>query len=673
MTTLQTEIDKKFMAAQEARMSADSRWYTAAAFLFGKQWIGYDAESKRFFEGAAPSWRVRVVANMIFPTIRQLVAKVVRQDLSAVCIPYTRDEQAKSTSKVAGKIIKAVLEKNIIRKLSFEMALNIFTFGITFVKVFWDGKQKAYMPGAEGEKQDAVLTPEDDRMADEMGMPNLSEIMGQERELFQKSLEGDMEALMTGQLSPQMPAEEFAIGDVVVENLRPDFIYIDPLAESVQEARHLFLCKIRSKEYVQERYGVDVEEKDVTLPNPQQSIDNLLNTGVESTKGILVKEYWERKSSQYPNGRFIVMANDKIVKEGDNPYSDIGCDIPFEQINYFAPLNNLYSTSIVEQLIPLQKEYNRLRSDVVEHEKVMMRGKWLIPIGCNISKNSLTSEPGEKVYYDPRGGTPMAVAGTPPPAQIWGHISHVKSEFNDIAGLHEVSRGKVPSGVRSAAGIMFLQEQDDLQLSIVNSFLQEGFLGICKKIVKLARKYYKEDRLLKLTGRGSQIEIFQFKEGTLDKDDFDIFVEFGSKVPFSYVARQQFIMSLWDRGIIRDGDKILKLLEFTVADEIYQSSENDELQARIENHSMTQGQQVIAEDFEDHMVHIKIHNEFRKNPDFKQKPREMQELFREHVNYHQQFIAIQMAAMMEQQGGRPPAGMGQADKKPPPKGERAEL
>lgn len=642
------ELEDKFSKAKEARLSADDRWYMSAAFLFGKQWIGYDADAKKFLNTPVPSWRVRVVANMIFPIIRQLISKVVRQDLNAICVPLSKDESAKSSARVASKIIKATLDKNKIRKMAYDIVLNIFTFGLTYIKVFWDAKEKAFMPLAKDEKV-STLTPEDDRLADELGLPNLSGLIEQEHENLMAELEERM-PLPIGAFEGQF--EEYEIGDIVIENLRPDFVYLDHLATTVDEARYLFICKLRSADYVKERYGVEVKEKEVVLPTPQQSIDSLLQTGSKGTKtGVLVKEYWERKSSEYPNGRFIVLANEEIVKEGDNPYADIDNELPLVQINYFPPLNNLYSTSIVEQLIPLQKEYNRLRSDVVEHEKVMMRGKWLVPIGCNISKNSITSEPGEKIYYDPRGGAPTAIAGTPPPAEIWQHILSVKNEFNDIAGLHEVSRGRVPSGVRAASGIMFLQEQDDIQLSVINAYFQEGFLEICRRIVQLARKYYKEDRLLKLVGQGNSIEIFEFKQGAIKNDNFDIQVEFGSKTPFSYVARQQFILSLWDRGIIRDENKILKLLEFTVEDDIYKSTEPDEIQARVENYQMQEGQMCIVEDYEDHGTHIRMHNEFRKNINFKKLPREIQELFREHVNIHQQFIMAQMAMMMEQQAG----------------------
>lgn len=648
-TNLIQELDQRFSEAKDARAGNDLRWYMSAAFLFGKQWSAFDPVNKSFGEQRAPTWRARVVANMIFPTVRQIVSRIVKQDLSILCLPVNKNEKNKSASRIATLVIKHVLAKNNIKKLAYEVALNIITFGVGYLKTYFDSAEYASIPSgfAPANRAAEIITEEQDLLADAVGLDAVPEEVSDAINL-------------TGDLAPiqpeQLDARVAKIGDIVIESLRPDFVYVDPIAQNIEEARYVFIVKVRSKEYIRDRYDEVVEEQDIVMPSNQTNIDNLVSSGGgKQPKGILVKEYFERPTYDYPNGRHIVIANDKIVKgergDEENAYAKLSknCAIPLSQFNYFPTMNNLFTTSLVEQLVPLQKEYNRLRSDVVEHERVLMRGKWLIPIGCGVSQNSLTSEPGEKVYYDPRGGVPMAIPGTPPPPAIWQHILSVKNEFNDIAGLHEVSRGRVPSGVRSASGIMFLQEQDDIQLSITNTLLQEGFLDVARKVVSIAKKYYKEDRILKLSGKGTQIEIAEFKTGVLNDSAFDVFVEFGSKIPYSFVARQQFILSLVDRGLIQDRERIMKLLEFTSEDDLYESTEYDELNARAENQAMAEGQMVMANDYDDHMRHLKAHDAFRKNPEYKQLPQEVQQIFLQHINFHREFVSIMMAGMQEAQ------------------------
>lgn len=654
------ELEMKFEEAKQARSNADARWNIFAAFLFGKQWSLYDQSEKKLVEQKAPTWRARVVANMIFPIVRIIISKIVRQDFSVICSPLNKSEKDKSAARVGTQVIKYVFEKNKIKKLAYEVAINVLTYGISYLKTYFDTTEYADIPLKEDRQPMAMghqFSPDDRGV----------EIIHEEQALLDEAADsGEVPPAVsdainiTGDMPPlqfeQFVSKPVKIGDVVIESLRPDFVYIDPLATSVEDARYAFIVKVRSREYIQSRYGFDLEEQEVILPSGQDSIDGLVSpVSRRNQKGILVKEYFERPNNDYPDGRHIVIANDKVVKgeQGDeaNSYAKISpsCAIPLSQFNYFTTMNNLFTTSLVEQLIPLQKEYNRLRSDIVEHERLLMRGKWFIPTTSNVSQQSLTSEPGEKVYFDPRGGPPIASNGVPPPPAIWNHIQAVKNEFNDIAGIHEVSKGRVPSGVRSAAGIMFLQEQDDIQLSVTNALLQEGFLDVARKVVDIAAEYYKEDRLLKITGKGTQIEIVQFKEGVMRKGSFDVVVEFGSKVPYSFVARQQFVLSLVDRGLIQDRERIMRLLEFSTEDELFESTEYDELNARTENQSMSQGQMVMVNDYDDHMRHMKIHDAFRKNPDFKMLPQEIQEIFFEHINFHKKFIATMMAQMQEQQ------------------------
>ena len=665
------EINSRFEDAKNYRLPLESKWYTNAAFLFGNQWNKYDPINKTFEETKSPSWRQKVIANMIFPTIRQIVSKLIRQDLSILAMPIPKTEDAKTKARIATKTIKHVFSKNdMASQLAPQIALYVLTFGVAYVKTFFDAKEYADMPVKEEENNRVpqILYKEMDAIADLEGKDDITQLLATGGDTDPLKLTaGNLPPLDLGDIYSSHAAQ---IGDICLEVLRPDFVYLDPVATSEKDARYAFIVKVRSKEYIYDRYGIEVEEKDViNVSNSSFNIDSILRKEATRTvKGALVKEYWERKNYKYPSGRHVVIANDKVVKDDINPYSEISdqtLGIPITSFNYFPTLGNLYTTSLVEQLVPLQKEYNRLRSDVVEHERVMMRGKWLVPTTANVPQTAITSQPGEKIYYDPRGGAPVAIPGTPPPAELWQHIINVKNEFNDIAGIHEVSRGRVPSGVRAASGIMFLQEQDDMQLSVTNLLFNDGFLDIANKIIKLASKYYIEDRLLKIVGKGSDYEVAIFKGGQqIDDNDLILNIEFGSKIPYSYVARQQFILSLADRGLITDRSKLLKMLEFPTEDDIYESAEYDEINARIENENMAQGTMVVVQDYDDHLKHLSVHDNYRKNPDFKKLPQQIQQIFYTHVEYHRRFIALMMASQQQQQENAPGANKDKQTKQP---------
>jgi hypothetical protein len=130
-------------------------------------------------------------------------------------------------------------------------------------------------------------------------------------------------------------------------------------------------------------------------------------------------------------------------------------------------------------------------------------------------------------------------------------------------------------------------------------------------------------------------------------EDVDAKVQAGSSLPQSRVAKQEFIISLWEQRIIQDPKVVLKLLEFGDVEGIYDDIDLDTSQAQRENELMKQGQYEEPEDFENHEVHIYEHNKFRKTEEYDALPDEIKQLFAQHVAVHQSFLQ-QQGGMMSQ-------------------------
>jgi len=594
---LKDKLQKNFDYADTYKQNYDKQWYMNFNFVFGQQWVNWSEKEESFVTIPQPNWKreLRVMANRIFPTVRTVITKLLGKKVDITILPNKDDETINATAIVGQKVVQSILTKH---NNMYDIGFDLVTYGMSYQEITFD-------PFA-----------------------------------------GDL-------IDKNEIGEETFLGDINISHLTPFEVWIDPLATSVKDARWYFTIKIRDIDYVKDTYGIEVKPTTITLPMILQRVENYYHKKTYTqTNGVVLKQYYQKASKEYPNGLKVLIANDEIIKVDDNPYRDNKGEpyLPIVECPFFIKNNQLNSTSLVEHLIPLQKEYNTTRTEIMLQERLMTKGKWLIPISCNVSKNSCTSEAGEKIYYDSRGGQPQQIQGVAPSPEYWNHINFVKGEFDDVAGLHEVSRGKVPSGIRSYKAVAYLQEQDDSLLSITYFNLINMYKDIAYMILNQAKTFYKEDRLLKIVGKNNQFEVFEFKKGSLDNiDQTSILIEEGSKMPHSMIARQGVVMDLWQAGIINDRNKALKLLEFSTEQQVFDDTKLDELNAKTENEEMSKGVQVEVTDYDNHPIHVEIHNKFRKGAEFKKLDNQIKQMAQLHIQTHQKLIDLQMMKMMELQ------------------------
>lgn len=424
------------------------------------------------------------------------------------------------------------------------------------------------------------------------------------------------------------------LGDVVIDYCSPLELYIDPLARSLNEASWVIHARVRTTEYVEMKYGVKVsgEEVETTYllgePTPGLRTEGLFPVAV-------VKEYWERPNAKNPRGKYVVFTANKILYEGDNPYADI-CPIPFAMMKHIPVPGRLYGNSVVTYLRHINVLYNKIRSDIAENTTKLSNPPLIAPI--NSLLNTPTMEPGEIIYYNPlslQGGQIRQLEFEPYPTQVMNTLIRLLQERDDISGINDVSRGIVPRGVRSGQALAYLLEQDETRLAVTAAQYEQMIEDTLRMVLHLARNYYDVARLIRLMG-DENVTLFK---GNDIPADADVRVEAGSTLPKSSAVLQDYLMQLWDRGIITDPRLLLRLTHYGSTEEIISDLELDSSQAQRENNRMAAGETVEVYDYQNHVVHIAEHNRFRKTAEYEKLSEERREQFAQHVEKHKQFLA----------------------------------
>lgn len=622
-----------------ARATIERNWYLNLCFYFGRQYVVYRQNSGQILGTSgglivppAPYYVSRPVINKIRPIIRTEISKLTSQKPSAYVVPASSEDKDLFAAQAGEQIWDSVYRQYKLHQVFKRAIWWNQVCGNGFIKCYWDQDQI-----------DNSSTP-----------PQPGKFC----------------------FSPETPFHIFV----------PDF-----REQELENQPFVIHAQLRSKNWVQTNYpGADYNNASGAEEILEDTWLNLIGaTGVKGHEQVLILECWVKPGHdpEFPDGAMFTVIGDTIVQSYEGwPY--LHDNFPLAKLDHIES-GKFYSDSTIVDLIPLQKELNRTRGQIIEAKNRMAKPKLIAERGAIIPQQ-ITSEPGQVIEYEPGYPAPVMLKMEPLPAYVTQELERINQDINDISGQHEISRGQNPTGVTAATAISFLQEQDDTKLASTFSSIEAAYEKLAFLTLSYAQQYWDVPRLIKIVGNDASFDAMSFKGSDL-RGNTDIRIEGGSALPTSRAAKQAFIMDLMKMGFI-DPAKGLEVMEIGGLQKIYESVQQDVRQAQRENLKMAaitpdlmmQYSQEIAmqppqidkatgmptppplivpvNTWDNHAIHIERHNSYRKSQAFDNLSEESKTLFEAHVNTHQQAMAIQ--AFQQMQNGQMPTGSPVAETAP---------
>ena len=576
--------------------------YLNISYYLGKQWVKLDKNAGKIVEPPMEPWQVRFVANKIQPIVRTELAKITKNKFAMFVNPATSDDSDIRSARVAEKLVEWLEYELSLQDKDRENCLWGLCTGISFVKPFWNTNKGREFSDGDG-----------------------------------KTLhEGDVDCCV-------VPIFE---------------LKFDSSCSKWDEITWVCHEKIRTVSYIKDVYGVEVQAEDgISATNLYDAKLSALSTrgeGVEYRKlenSAIVHEYWEKPSVDYPLGRRITTCGDKVLLYeediGFGASDDSERELPFFPFCHINIPGRLYPTCLVEQLIPLQREYNKSRSQIIENKNLYGNPIMLAPRGS--LDEEPTNEPGQFIEYNPMGnGKPEYLLPPMMSADVYKNIDILDSELEFVSGQHETSHGTTPTGVTSGTAIGYLQEQDDTKLGPTIANYISCKQKYMRYLLKMIQKMYDVERTVRIAGDNKRVETVSFKGA--DLTSIDVRVNEGTMYQTSKAAMQDFVIKMVQYGLLlptneRDRQLIMKVLEFGIIDDVYSEMEQDTAQAQTENAKFEHGDiSPDVRDFYNHEAHVKEHNKLRKSELYAGMAPELKAAIDAHVDAHMQYLMNQMLA-----------------------------
>jgi len=622
-------INKQYDNMRNDRTQTQYQWELNLSFYFGQQNVVArqvptpNGTTRRLWTPPAPYWRARPVINKIRPLIRTELSKTTSQRPSATVNPASSDDADIFAAQAGEQIWDSIYRRKKVRVTLRRAMFWTLVTGNGFIKSWWDEK--------------AI-----DRDSDQYG-------------------------------------------DICISQETPFNIFApDLLAQDIEDQPYVIHATTKTAEWVQMNYQTDLMGRPVR-PNVKSANDlmdahilRFTNKQSSLPDKVLCLEMWVRPGavSIFPEGGVVTVLGDQVVS-GSEGWPYIHKEYPFIKLDHIET-GKFYSDSIINDLIGPQREFNRTRGQIVEAKNRMAKPQLLAQQG-SINPAQITTEPGQVIFYKAGMQPPQPMPLQALPQYVTDELTRIQMDFDDISGQHEVSKGRVPPGVTAATAINFLQEQDDSKLAGTIDSIEEGMEKLGHQVLSFAVQFWDTPRMIKVTGSDESFDAMTLQSADL-RGNTDIIIEAGSALPTSKAAKQAFVMDLMKMGFIQPEDG-LEVMEMGGITKLYENIKLDARQAQRENLRMQRitpemiqmqmmsvmqtaapgqpptpqvdpetGQPLLppplvpVNTWDEHELHIAVHNKYRKSQSFEMLPDHLKGIFEEHVKQHVISLGIQYQA-----------------------------
>lgn len=597
---LVNELKQDFYNRREARKPLELQWRLNMNFYNGNQYCQIAPNGELEEYGKQFFWQEREVYNHIASIVETRIAKLTRTNVSLSARPMSGDDADINTAKMSSKIIKAVCEEsNLTRLINTAVSWSEVT-GTCFFRVIWNGEKgriigndKAGNPIKEGEVEMSVIPP---------------------FEIF------------------------------------PDNLCVSKL----EECMSIIHAKAYNIKEIEDAWGVRVEGEEVNV----FSIDNSMIGGglgyeasvpnIISQSGkdyCLVIERYERPSKDFPQGRHMAIAGDKLLFCNDLPFVnsiDNTRTFPFCKIICLEKVGNLFGTSIVERMIPLQRSYNAVKNRKHEFLNRISMGVLAVEDGSvdldNLEEEGLS--PGKVLIYRQGSAPPRLMDSGNIPNDFAAEEDRLLNEFITISGVSELSKYSQTFSSMSGKAISLLVQQDETRLSIASSSIRQAIMQISEFVLRLYKQYATNPRLKRVCGDNGDVELAYFNSNNLQSENLAFDTE--NEMTDSLVGRRTMALELINMGLLVDESgkisnrnklKILELMGFGNWEAMRDISECHRKKAAKEN---LHAEKSIGDcdELDDHEIHIDEHLKIMLSDSTSKK---VADKLRAHIKTHKQW------------------------------------
>ena len=610
------DIEKKINYGLELRRPFERQWIMNLAFISGNQYTAFNVAAHVLHKIAASPNKVRAVDNIILPKWIREVTNLIKARPRITVVPNSTQEEDIAAAKMAAKAAEWYYTNKLLKKKIRKLAIWIYSTGNAFLDDLWDPK------GGR---------------------------MGVNKRSGELEYEGDVDGSVWSPMEIVVPCR-FGTDDI-------------------HKLPWIAKYKRKDLDWIAANYKRGDLVKAQQLSSNYISLESMLAgivgaPGVNKADSAYVVNLYIQPCKEFKRGAFFAASNGIVFEKRDYPFGEY----PIEHFKDIEYPGVFWGEAKTTHAIGLQRSWNDEVSSIQEFNKRVGKPKLRSPMGSNMAVIPDDNH-GEVIEYKPvLGHKPdyMTIQGLSP--SVKENMERITFSLENLFSQHEVSRGTNRSDIRSGEMVDLLLEQDAHGAIPSFAVFEESLQSHLTRILQRMQVGYTAERTIKLGNTDDDLEVISFKGADL-RQNSDVRIVKESSLPQSKAARKAEVERQFEKGMLGNPQdsktrrKALRMIDDSIVDDIYYSEKQDEQLANYENREMLLGREVIANDYDNHQIHIEELDRVRKSVKYhKLKTKSLiaftkvDLLFSQHRQQHIAFINEQMQKQMmlaaAQKGGK---------------------
>lgn len=611
------------------RSALERQWTLNANFLVGNQYCEVNPY-RGDIEQLRPVWEWlnRETFNNIAPLIETRIANLKKINYMMKVKPATNELEDYAKADISTGILQYTQKASDFESKKDTMIYWNELCGNCFWLSWWDSNK--------GDKY-AVETVVD---VDDKGMTRKSE-----RAYYQ----GDLDyGLIT-------PYEVF-----------PESIF----KQGVENQRSIILEQVKSVDDIYDLYDINVEGSDIETfeltpvasgggQGYENTVISIGHRTAENAEKVIT--YFERPSKHRPDGLMAIIVGDEhLVYYGALPYSKI----PIIQVVCHEVAGQFFGKSTIENLIPLQREYNRCINSIHEYVGRLPIGSFLVEEGSidieEYEEHGL--ECGALLVY--RNGTnpPVPIPNGQLPSEVMQERYNLKNDMEYVAGVSQLMvSGNAPQSNMSGTAISNLMEIDNTRLSLTGSHIRNSIRKLAVQWLEIYKKYATTRRVVNYVGLNDIGKALIWSSEDINSYDVDYVTE--NELLMSEEMQKQRFFEAFNLGLFTDNtgripervkNQALEFMKIGNYSELLSLNTLQIQASQRENALFESGSVPKVSEFDEHEIHIEEHMRYVLQMKFrllKYKKPDYAAALENHIREHKMAVQMQQQqAMMAMQG-----------------------
>jgi len=364
-----------------------------------------------------------------------------------------------------------------------------------------------------------------------------------------------------------------------------------------------------------------------------------------------------QETADSPGGRFTLATRKAILIDGARPAA-FPYTSPLSTFEFVRLPGRPHGSTPQEALNPVQRAHNDSHARIKEHVNLLTNPKSVIDAASGIKANQFTNAPGENYVVTRRPNVPAIEFVQAPQlgADVYKQLELQTLEFDVIGQLPSKNEG-IP---KDASGelIKELRFDDDRFLGPTVRRGADEYGRHIQNWMVLLPLIWDEQKILSYAGddnvaRTKVVMPYMFEKGMVN-----VIPDVESMLPEGRGEKQKQVLAQYNLGLL-DGPpgtpeaikKFYELAHFPHMSRTSKPGGIDRVTAEQENGRLVQGEppeSVNCFEWYNHEVHLGVHENFMKSPEFLRVPPQIQLAFVMHRQAHMMAMQVQMEQALAQ-------------------------